>query len=268
MISNAGIAEALTKEYLDNLPGEPQKVKEPKDYKSIVILTGAGISAESGIETFRDGDGLWENHKVEDVACYDGFKRDRNLVNNFYNAYRKKISGTGPNIAHKSLAHLQNKFDGPVTIITQNIDDFHQRAGSKLYQMHGDIFTVKCEQSFKVFPVDGDITPETKCVCCNKINTLRPNIVWFGELPYYPVTIKKRIRGCDLFISIGTSGNVYPAAGFVQEANYFGAHTVEINLDKALNHKYFKENIYGLASIVVPKFVEELIKQIKGDDKS
>jgi len=265
MISNASIAEALTKEYLDKLPGEPQQVKDPKDYKSIVILTGAGISAESGIETFRDGNGLWENHKIEDVACYEGFKRDRNLVNNFYNDYRKKISTTGPNLAHKSLVNLQNKFDGPVTVITQNIDDLHQRAGSKVYQMHGDIFTVKCERTFKSFRTNGDddITPETKCVCCNKTGTLRPNIVWFGELPYYPVTIKKRIRGCDLFISIGTSGNVYPAAGYVQEANYFGAHTVELNLAKALNHKHFKENIYGPASIVVPKFVKEILKKIK-----
>jgi len=249
----------------------------PKDYNNIVILTGAGISAESGIPTFRAADGLWENHKVEDVATPEAFVRDPELVHRFYNARRAYLlNGIEPNAAHYALALLsqhwdkravnEEAFDGKVTLVTQNIDDLHQRAGSRPYPMHGELLKVRCKLSQQLFDCNHNTSPKDVCPCCNTTGNLRPHVVWFGEMPLYMEIIETALAECDLFIAIGTSGNVYPAAGFVQTAKHHGAHTLELNLEPSaeLNIKpsatgsLFDEQRYGPASEIVPSFIEEL----------
>ena len=234
-------------------------------YKSIVVLTGAGISAESGIKTFRASDGLWEGHRIEDVATPSGFKRNPILVQEFYNQRREQLlqSSIKPNPAHEALARLENEFDGEFTLVTQNVDNLHERAGSiNVLHMHGELLKVRCTQTGKVFICNEPITTEMRCDCCQKKGTLRPHIVWFEEMPFFMEQIYKAVESCDLFVSIGTSGNVYPAAGLVQIANQVGAQTLEINLEESNVASQFKDKIYGEAGKMVPKWVDQLVKSL------
>lgn len=232
-------------------------------YRNIVVLTGAGISAESGIQTFRASDGLWENHRIEDVATHEGFKRDPQLVQTFYNQRRKKLqSGIVPNAAHIALARLENDLDGEVTIVTQNIDNLHERGGSEnVIHMHGELLKARCVQSGQIVDWHSDITSEDLCHCCQLPAIMRPHIVWFGEMPIALDKIYDAIEAADLFISIGTSGAVYPAAGFVHQAALNGAHTIEINLEPSAVENEFEEKRYGKAGDLVPALVEELLGQ-------
>lgn len=232
-------------------------------YQNIVVLTGAGISAESGIQTFRSQDGLWENHKIEDVATPEGYSYNPELVQDFYNQRRKSLHEPHikPNLAHLALAELEEKLDGNVTVITQNIDNLHERAGSNnIIHMHGELLKVRCPESNQVIEHHGDINIHDLCHCCQIPNPLRPHIVWFGEMPLQMAEIYSLLEKADLFISIGTSGVVYPAAGFVHDAKMHGAHTIEINLEPSAVESEFAEKRYGKASVEVPKLVEELLK--------
>lgn len=233
--------------------------------QSIVILTGAGISAESGIRTFRAADGLWEDHKVEDVATPEAFERDPRLVHRFYNERRNQLLSEQikPNLGHLALSELEKNFPGDVLLITQNIDNLHERAGSKqLLHMHGELLNLRCKDSGAVYPVQEDSQPEDLCSCCGSSGNLRPDIVWFGEMPMFMEQIYSALEQCDLFISIGTSGHVYPAAGFVEIANASGALTVELNLEPSRVESAFDHRIYGPASEVVPEFVKDILKQV------
>ena len=230
----------------------------------IVILTGAGISAESGIKTFRAADGLWENHRVEDVATPEAFLRNPLLVQNFYNQRRQQLltPAIQPNAAHRALAKLEKAFPaGKVLLVTQNIDDLHERAGSRnLIHMHGELLKGRCQTSGGLVDLDHDLTVNLPCPLCGGKGCLRPHVVWFGEMPLQMETIYRALSQCDRFISIGTSGNVYPAAGFVEEANRHGAHTVELNLEPSQRLTAFAEHQHGLASELVPAYAEELIE--------
>ncbi|ORU94300.1 MAG: NAD-dependent protein deacylase [Cycloclasticus sp. symbiont of Bathymodiolus heckerae] len=229
--------------------------------KSIVILTGAGISAESGIRTFRASDGLWENHRIEDVATPEGFTCDPALVHRFYNARRKQLLSKEikPNKAHTALAQLESREDLKVLVVTQNIDNLHERSGTKsIVHMHGELLKCFCSKTQQRFPISDDLDMGTVCECCQETGNLRPDIVWFGEMPYQMDDIYDALANCDVFISIGTSGNVYPAAGFVQAANQAGAHTVELNLEPSLVQSEFKETIYGLATDIVGGYLSQL----------
>lgn len=231
-------------------------------YQNIVILTGAGISAESGIQTFRSQDGLWENHKIEDVATPEGYIENPKLVQEFYNQRRASLHepGLAPNSAHIALAELEKKLDGKVTVITQNIDNLHERAGSeRIIHMHGELLKVRCPESNQVIEHIEGLSVEDLCHCCQIPNPLRPHIVWFGEMPLQMAEIYSIIEQADLFVSIGTSGVVYPAAGFVHDAKMHGAHTIEINLEPSAVQSEFLEKRYGKASIEVPKLVNELL---------
>lgn len=230
--------------------------------ESIVILTGAGISAESGIKTFRAADGLWEEHRIEDVATPEAFQRDPEQVHRFYNKRRKTLlqPDIQPNPAHQALAELERGFNGDLLLVTQNIDNLHERAGSRnLIHMHGELFNLRCTTSGQVFHTQNSVLPDARCACCHKTGTLRPDIVWFGEMPMQMELIYDALEGCDLFLSIGTSGHVYPAAGFVDIANSVGAETVEINLEPSKQQSAFDHHIYGPASHKVPLFVQNLL---------
>lgn len=230
-----------------------------KNFNSIVALTGAGISAESGIRTFRAADGLWEDHRVEDVASPEGFANDPELVQRFYNARRQQLLApeTKPNQGHLALAELEQRFKGNFLLVTQNIDNLHERAGSEqVLHMHGELLKMRCIYSDKVFPIEQDLQVDDCCPCCNKPRRLRPDIVWFGEMPKYMNAITEALSQCDLFLSVGTSGNVYPAAGFVQLARQSGAHTVEVNLEPSAVHTDFHEHIHGKAGEELPALLE------------
>jgi NAD-dependent deacetylase len=217
---------------------------------NIVILTGAGISAESGVRTFRASDGLWEDHRIEDVATPEGFERDPELVQRFYNQRRAQLKTVNPNPAHYALAELESKLDGDFLLVTQNVDDLHERAGSKnLIHMHGELLKKRCTKSHIVSDCFEDLTGTGS----------RPHIVWFGEMPLEMERIYEALANCDLFISIGTSGNVYPAAGFVAEAKRHGAETIEINLEPT-SSPYFDRKIIGKAGETLPDFIHNLIK--------
>lgn len=222
----------------------------------IVILTGAGISAESGLSTFRAQNGLWEGHNVDDVATYEGYLRDPIGVHCFYNMLRKKLQepNVKPNTAHIALAELEQALGSKnVTIITQNVDNLHEQAGSKnIIHMHGELLKARNEKTSRVFDCFDDID-------YNQNQDIRPHIVWFGEIPLQMDQIYDEIENADYFISIGTSGHVYPAAGFVQIANQSGAKTIELNLEPSLKESLFKTKLYGPASIIVPQFVKELL---------
>ncbi|WED28279.1 NAD-dependent protein deacylase [Vibrio sp. DW001] len=231
-------------------------------YKNIVILSGAGISAESGIKTFRAQDGLWENHKIEDVATPEGFHANPDLVQDFYNKRRRKLQSEQikPNLAHKALGRLEAELDGKVTVITQNIDNLHERGGTKnIIHMHGELLKARCSESSQVVEHKDDIETGELCHCCQIPVQMRPHIVWFGEMPLRMGDIYSALEEVDLFISIGTSGVVYPAAGFVHDARMHGAHTIEINLEPSAVESEFEEKRYGKASIEVPKLVAELL---------
>lgn len=231
--------------------------------KHIVILTGAGISAESGIATFRAKDGLWERYKIEDVCTPEAFQRDPAVVQNFYNMRRADLLNPNvkPNAAHLALTKLQNEYKGKVTLITQNIDDLHERAGSaQVIHMHGELLTVRCVKSGRCYHWTKDVADQDCCQCCQPPRLLRPHIVWFGEMPLYMDEIYSLLAEADLFVAIGTSGHVYPAAGFVAEARANHADTLEINLEPGENKSLFSRSIYGLASEQVPQWVDGLLE--------
>lgn len=229
--------------------------------RSIVVLTGAGISAESGIQTFRAADGLWEDHRVEDVATPEGFARNPDLVYEFYNMRRRLLMSdkTRPNAAHHALADFEKAFKGDFLLVTQNVDNLHDRAGSEnLLHMHGEIMKMRCMQSMMIFDIQSDLNADTVCKCCEESGNLRPHVVWFGEMPLYMQRITAALEQCDLFIAIGTSGNVYPASGFYQTAKRRQALTVELNLEETGSH--FDKHIYGPATEVVPGFLNSLLQ--------
>ena len=229
-------------------------------YSSIVVLTGAGISAESGIRTFRDNNGLWENHKIEEVATFEAYQRNPTKVLDFYNARRRDINETiVPNAAHEALANFEHHFEGDFFLVTQNVDPLHENSGSKnLRHMHGELAKVRCQRCGEIYKFGGELSIKLQCPWCMATGQVRPHIVWFGEMPFYMDEIDKHLSQCDLFISIGTSGNVYPAAGFVETALRHGAHTVELNLEPSLGESLFAEQHYGLATEVVPPYLETL----------
>ena len=230
---------------------------------SIVVLTGAGISKESGLDTFRDADGIWAKVSIEEVATPEAFRRDPAKVHGFYNARRQGLmkNAVAPNGAHEALVRLEREWPGEVLLVTQNIDDLHERAGSRnLVHMHGEILKARCLACGQVSPWLGDMSLESNCPNCGQVGHMRVNVVWFGEMPFAMDMIYQALARCGLFISIGTSGNVYPAAGFVQEARMVGdAHTVELNLEPSEGHSLFAERIYGPATEVVPAYVEQLL---------
>lgn len=227
--------------------------------RKIVVLTGAGISAESGINTFRDNGGLWENHRIEDVATPEAFLRNPRLVQSFYNLRRAGLRDVAPNAAHLALAEFERTFAGEFLLVTQNVDDLHDRAGSQnMIHMHGELLKSHCTRTGQIHTQHDDISGDSLCQCCNTA-TLRPHIVWFGEMPLQMDRIYQALDECDLFISIGTSGHVYPAAGFVEVANQSGARTVEINLEPSRGADAFAEAIHGPASVAVPEFLATLL---------
>ena len=231
-----------------------------RDVHNIVILTGAGISAESGLATFRGPDGLWEGHRVEDVATPEAFARDPDLVQNFYDQRRARLKEVEPNAAHRALARLDAEWRGELLIVTQNVDDLHERAGAeRILHMHGELDSAWCLACNSRMPWDAPLSGSPPCPACGVSGLLRPDIVWFGEMPYDMDRIDDALREADLFVSIGTSGAVYPAAGFVQTARYCGAQTLEMNLDPSLGSVYFHEARTGPASLLVPAWVEEIL---------
>ena len=224
----------------------------------IAVLTGAGISAESGLRTFRAADGLWEEHRIEDVATPEGFARDPHLVHRFYNARRRAAQNAAPNAAHIALAEFERRHDGDFLLITQNIDDLHERAGSRnIVHMHGELFKMRCESCGGVFAVRGDLSPDSVCGECGAAGRLRPDIVWFGEMPYEMARIGDALAQCALFVSVGTSGNVYPAAGFVLQARAAKAECVELNLEPSAGNARFDRALYGPATKIVDAFFGE-----------
>jgi NAD-dependent deacetylase len=255
------------------------------EFRNIVILTGAGISADSGLATFRGADGLWEGHRVEDVATPEAYRRDPALVHQFYDARRARLGEVEPNAAHHALARLDEEWPGELLIVTQNVDDLHERAGARrLLHMHGELTSGWCLACDERFPWQGPMSPTcvrpersrgtsaegvstsldtngnlNSCPKCNVVGHVRPDIVWFGEMPYEMERIDRALQNADLFVSIGTSGAVYPAAGFVQTARYCGAHCVEINLEPSQGSIFFHESRVGRASELVPEWVEDVL---------
>jgi NAD-dependent deacetylase len=232
---------------------------EMNHFRNIVILTGAGISAESGIDTFRAKDGLWEKHRIEDVATPEAFARDPDLVLRFYDMRREAIQKAQPNAAHWALAALDADWRGDLLIITQNVDDLHERAGARrLLHMHGEHLSAWCLACDERTQWRVTLLDRPACPNCGA-SALRPDIVWFGEMPYRMDEIETAIARCDLFVSIGTSGAVYPAAGYVRTARHHGAQTLELNLDPSQGSIYFHESRMGAASDLVPAWVAELL---------
>ena len=238
------------------------KIKN-KHKPKVVILTGAGISAESGIKTFRDNNGLWENHSIKEVATPEGFAANPELVYQFYNERRAQLlSGdVQANVAHFALAELENTLESNLVIVSQNVDNLHEAAGNKnVIHMHGSLVSAKCCRSAKSVATYHDINAQSRCNCCKPPSPMRPDIVWFGEVPYHMELIEKHLYNADIFVSIGTSGNVYPAAGFAAFANECGAYTIELNLEPSEGASQFNEQHCGLASKLVPEFV----RRVKG----
>jgi len=231
-----------------------------KEIQNIVILTGAGVSAESGIDTFRDGGGLWEQHRVEDVATPAAFVRDPDLVHRFYDARREAIQTKVPNAAHDALARLDAAWPGELLIVTQNVDDLHERAGAKrLIHMHGEHLNAWCTGCDTRSRWTGPLIERPACPACGVAGLLRPDVVWFGEMPYHMDAIYHALNRADLFVSIGTSGAVYPAAGFVREARAGGARTLELNMEPSQGSHWFGDARHGPAGMLVPAWVEEML---------
>ena len=225
----------------------------------IVILTGAGISAESGLRTFRASDGLWEDHRIEDVATPEGFARDPALVHRFYNQRRAAAAAALPNAAHHALARLEAAGAHQVLVVTQNVDDLHERAGTRqLIHMHGTLTGALCAACDHRWPAPAEMQQTHACPACGRPAT-RPDIVWFGEMPYLMEQIWAALRAADLFVSIGTSGNVYPAAGFVADARHAGVPTLELNLEPSQGTRMFDEARHGPATQVVPAWVDQML---------
>lgn len=228
--------------------------------RSILILTGSGISAESGIDTFRAADGLWSKVDYRDVATPEGFARDPDRVHDFYNMRRRRVRDVQPNAAHFALARLEQTYPGDVLVVTQNVDSLHERAGTRrLIHMHGQHDQVLCQACQSRFPWADDLSRESPCPACRRTGTLRPDVVWFGETPYQMDQIERALAAADLFVSIGTSGSVYPAAGFVQRARRAGAQTVELNLEPSEGISFFDEAHHGKATEIVPAWVDRLV---------
>jgi NAD-dependent deacetylase len=231
-----------------------------RDIRNIVVLTGAGISAQSGLATFRGPDGLWEGHRVEDVATPEAFRRDPALVQAFYDARRAQLKSVEPNAAHQALARLDSEWPGDLLVVTQNVDDLHERAGARrLLHMHGELKSAWCLACDSRARWGSELSSGPPCPACGEAGRLRPDIVWFGEMPYEMERIDRALLDADLFVSIGTSGAVYPAAGFVQAAHYAGARTLELNLEPSLGSVYFDEVRTGPAGVLVPEWVEEVL---------
>ncbi len=227
--------------------------------RNIVILTGAGVSAESGVATFRGPGGLWEGHRVEDVCTPEALARDPQLVHRFYDERRAKLATVEPNAAHHALARLDAQWPGELLLVTQNVDDLHERAGSKrLVHMHGELNSALCAECDARMPWSESLPPRARCAACGA-PSLRPDIVFFGEMPYAMEAIDAALSRADLFVSIGTSGAVYPAAGFVRTARYHGADTLELNLDRSEGSAWFAESRFGPAGTLVPEWVESLL---------
>lgn len=227
--------------------------------RNIVILTGAGISAESGLGTFRDEGGLWAQHRIEDVATPEGFARNPALVVEFYNKRRAQAATAAANAAHDALARLEAEHQGDVLVVTQNVDGLHEQAGSRnVLHMHGALNSALCAACDHRWEVARDMAVGEACPACNA-PTARPDVVWFGEMPYHMEAIETALSQADLFVSIGTSGNVYPAAGFVQAARAYGAATLELNLDPSETATLFEETRHGPATQIVPKWVDEML---------
>lgn len=230
-------------------------------YKNIVILTGAGISAESGLATFRASNGLWNNHKVEDVATIEAFERNPAYVHDFYNELKPELAAAKPNPAHLAITRLQNEYPAQTSIITQNVDTLHEKAGSRnIYHIHGQINQARCLNCGHILETFGDVDTETVCPHCQISGMMKPNIVFFGENLLYMDKVDRLLADCDLFLSVGTSGVVFPAASFVQIAKLNGAATFEFNLEPTSNNFYFDRHIFGPAGTTLPAFVDELIK--------
>lgn len=232
---------------------------------NLVILTGAGVSAESGVPTFRADDGLWLGHRIEDVATPEAFARDPALVQDFYNRRRRQLAEVRPNAAHRAIADLAARWTGRLTLVTQNADDLHDRAhaetppapGFDLIHMHGELLKASCTATGQACDWRDDLDPRHPSPFSPN-GRLRPHIVWFGETPLEMARIEQALARCDLFLSIGTSGAVYPAAGFVRIARAAGARTVEINLEPSLGAATFDEGVYGPATRTVPAFLATL----------
>jgi len=228
--------------------------------EQIVVLTGAGVSAESGVATFRDAGGLWEKHDPMQIATPEAFERDPELVYRFYNARRGQLADVRPNAAHRELARLQREFQGEVFLVTQNVDDLHERGGSpQICHMHGELCSMLCRHCAKAMPAGDDYDGDSVCPECGASGGLRPDVVWFGEIPYHMDKIGNRLANCDLFIAVGTSGLVYPAAGFVREALMRGALTVEVNKEISEVTGLFHQQRKGAATVEVAALVDELL---------
>lgn len=225
----------------------------------ILVLTGSGISAASGVPTFRDADGLWEGHRIEDVATPEAFERDPDTVQRFYDARRRQAGAAQPNEAHHALARLEETVGDALLIVTQNVDDLHERAGSqRVVHMHGRLDQALCVRCGRRIPWHGDLLHAGPCPRCG-VGALRPDIVWFGEMPYELDRIERALASAELFVAIGTSGTVYPAANYVALASRLGAATLELNLQPTAASRLFDETRQGPASLLVPAWVDEVL---------
>ena len=230
--------------------------------KRIFILTGAGVSAESGLSTFRDKGGIWAQHSIEEVASIQGYERDPVKVLDFYNMRKSTHGDVEPNAAHIALGQLQARWaerGGAVTICTQNVDNLHERGGAEVIHMHGEIAKARCHDCGALAPYDGDLSVNLGCAACGRTGGMRPHVVWFGEMPLFMDEIYEALAAAELFVSIGTSGNVYPAAGLVSAARAAGIPTMEINLEPSENAHAFDAGRYGKASEQVPAWVAEMV---------
>lgn len=240
-----------------------------KPVRNIVVLTGAGVSAESGLATFRGPDGLWEGHRVQDVCTPEALIADPALVHGFYDARREALAGVSPNAAHVALARLDAAWPGELLIVTQNVDDLHERAGARrLIHMHGELLSGWCRACGGRHRWSGPMGLEASCRQCGAVGAVRPDIVFFGEMPYRMDAIEAAIARADLFVSIGTSGAVYPAAGFVRSARWHGAATLELNLEPSEGSLYFDESRLGPAGTLVPQWVEEMLATVDGTESA
>lgn len=237
-----------------------------RTYKRILFLTGAGISAESGLATFRSEDGLWNHHRVEDVATIEAYYHNPDYVHDFYNTMKPELWKAKPNAGHLAITKLQNEYPGEVHIITQNIDTLHEKAKSRnVIHIHGQINQAVCMNCGHILETWGDVSTETVCENCGVAAMMKPNIVFFGENLLGMDKVEQLLRSSDLFVSVGTSGVVYPAAGFVQTAKYYGADTIEFNLEPTSNNLFFDRHVMGKAGDTLPKFVNELLAAATGN---
>lgn len=230
----------------------------------LVVLTGAGISRESGLHTFRDADGIWAQVRLEDVATPQAFARDPARVQGFYDARRRAVLDPAiqPNAAHRALARLEQEWPGPFLLVTQNVDDLHDRAGSRtLLHMHGELLKIRCLACGRIDRFEGELSPGPACSGCGAQGALRPHIVWFGEIPLHMDEIEAALGDAGLFVAIGTSGTVYPAAGFAAEARASGALTLEINMEETGGR--FDGGLYGPATQTVPALVDFLLEEVR-----